>query len=577
MHAFRQSIDSRALRAIAAAILVAALTACGGGGVPDTTPPGPPLPPAGFGTIGPSGGTVQGIDGATVVVPPGALPEATTIAIARDASEAPPLPSALRPVGGIYAVTPHGTQFSLDATVNIPFNPAFLRAGERPILLKGDPDGDWTVVRGVTVRDGMMTAKVNGFSLFVPTACAEGDVTVGCGYNPEVIEQIPGQAVFGLDPLNSNLPTLIPTGSDVRIRQQQDASDPVRVQVNWNIPASSNMVSAACRSPSTLSVGLRLRPGLLYSITGQPGNNRLLLSETSATTDVIDASITPPELGRQFSVERSINVADYAYGANGTLLQIPPLPPGGVRDGSAVQVSLEVRCWDAATGSGVLLPTGTTPLVIARGFTASPLNITEQPRPLYGRLAAGASPRTGLMSGSVKFDFPFGAYFQDGEVRWELAMPGLAQFSDLPPLSSVPGATATNLPSSVDGFFADGERVVGRTGAWANGARLRATACVVRRENRSQRFCMTSLPAPVTVATSFETPRFTMQPASRTLSPGSQLSVRAAFEGLPTPAEVTWQARTSAGLPWTDARTQGFEVLMDPGSPADTRGATRLM
>jgi len=576
MHAFRQSIDSRALRAIATAIFVAALTACGGG-VPDTTPPGPPLPPAGFGTIGPSGGTVQGVDGATVVVPPGALPEATTIVIARDASEAPPLPSALRPVGGIYAVTPHGTQFSLDATVNIPFNPAFLRAGERPILLKGDPDGDWTVVRGVTVRDGMMTAKVNGFSLFVPTACAEGDVTVGCGFNPEFIVQTPGQAVFGLDPLNSNLPTLIPTGSDVRIRQQQDASEPVRVQVSWNIPASSNMVSAACRSPSTLSVGLRLTPGLLYSITGQPGSNRLLLSETSATTDVIDASITPPELGRQFLVERSINVADYAYGANGTLLQIPPLPPGGVRDGSAVQVSLEVRCRDAATGSSVLLPTGITPLVIGRGFADSPLNITEQPRPLYGRLAAGASPRTGLMSTSVKFEFPIGEFFQDGDVRWELAMPGLAQFSDLPQLSSVPGATATNLPSSVDGFFANGERVVGRTGTWANGARLRATACVVRRTNPSQRVCVTSLPAPVTVAASFEPPRFTTQPLSRTMSPGSQLTVRAAFEGLPTPAEVTWLARTSDGLPWTDARTQGFYVLMDPGSPADTRGATRLV
>lgn len=576
MHACWQSINSRALRAIAAAISVATLTACGGGGVPDTTPPGPPLPPAGFGTIGLSGGTVQGIDGTSVVVPPGALPAASTLAIARDASEAPPLPAALRAVGSTYAITPHGTQFSLDATVNIPFNPAFLRPGERPILLKGDPDGDWTVVRGVTVRDGMMTAKVNRFSLFVPTACAEGDATVGCGFNPDVIEQVPGQAVFGMDPLNSNLPTLTPTGSDVRIRQQQDANEPVRVQVGWNIPAASTVASTACRSPSTLSVGVRMTPGLLYSIAGQPGSNRLLLSQATAATEEFDRSITPPEFGQQFLVERSINVADYAY-PNGNLLEVPPLPPGGVRDGSAVHVDFEVRCRDAVTGSSVLLPTGVTPLVIARGFADSPLNITEQPRPLYGRLTAGASPRTGLMSGSVKFDFPFGAYFQDGEVRWELAMPGMAQFSDLSPLSSVPGATATNLPPSVDGFFADGERVVGRTGAWANGARLRATACVVRRENRSQRFCMTSLPAPVTVATSFETPRFTMQPASRTLSPGSQLSVRAAFEGLPTPAEVTWLARTSAGLPWTDARTQGFEVLMDPGSPADTRGATRLV
>src|SRR6185436_14144230 len=87
-------------------LAVCLLTGCGGGGG-DTSggagnSPGS-QPPSG---IGSAGGTVNGPNGAKVVVPAGALSQNTNIAVAQSSTGAPALPAGLSAVGEMFALTP---------------------------------------------------------------------------------------------------------------------------------------------------------------------------------------------------------------------------------------------------------------------------------------------------------------------------------------------------------------------------------------------------------------------------------------------------------------------------------------
>lgn len=85
--------------------------------------------------IGASGGTVNGPNGATIVIPAGALSQNTNIAIAQSSTGAPALPSGLTAVGEMFALTPHGTQFATPVTITIPFNESTTN-GTTPLLYK---------------------------------------------------------------------------------------------------------------------------------------------------------------------------------------------------------------------------------------------------------------------------------------------------------------------------------------------------------------------------------------------------------------------------------------------------------
>jgi hypothetical protein len=139
------------------------LTACGGGGG-DTSSgsgnSGGTQPPSG---IGSAGGTVNGPNGAKVVVPAGALSQSTNIAVAQSSSGAPALPSGLTAVGEMFALTPHGTQFATPVTITIPFNAAATN-GATPLLYKTNAQGNWETVAGATFNSGLATAQISSFS-----------------------------------------------------------------------------------------------------------------------------------------------------------------------------------------------------------------------------------------------------------------------------------------------------------------------------------------------------------------------------------------------------------------------------
>lgn len=190
-----EAIDTGAHRALSiprlAGLLLAALfclTACGGGSE-DEPAPSPP-PPSGM--IGSAGGTATGSSGAQVVVPAGALAQATAIAVAQSSTGTPPLPTGVTAAGQVFAFTPHGTTFAVPATITVPFDPAQLPAGATANLYKTNASGTgWEIVPGATVTGTLMSGQVSGFSHAV------------VGHEPPLVRNTPqrswGFLVYGGD------------------------------------------------------------------------------------------------------------------------------------------------------------------------------------------------------------------------------------------------------------------------------------------------------------------------------------------------------------------------------------------
>lgn len=147
-----------------------ALAGCGGGDGGEATPPptsnNPPPPPPPPPVIGAGGGTVTEASGASVIVPAGALTTDTTIRIAMDSTGAPTLPAGLIAAGNAYAITPHGGEFAQPVEVRLPAPNVTLQPNQTLKLAKAQPDGEWEVLDGTTLTDGILQAKVSSFSFF---------------------------------------------------------------------------------------------------------------------------------------------------------------------------------------------------------------------------------------------------------------------------------------------------------------------------------------------------------------------------------------------------------------------------
>ena len=116
-------------------LAVCLLTACGGGGGNTSGGSGNSGGTQAPSGIGSAGGTVNGPNGAKVVVPAGALSQSTSIAVSQSSTGAPALPAGLSAVSEMFALTPHGTQFATPVTITIPFN-ASATNGATPLLYK---------------------------------------------------------------------------------------------------------------------------------------------------------------------------------------------------------------------------------------------------------------------------------------------------------------------------------------------------------------------------------------------------------------------------------------------------------
>ena len=147
--------------------LLLGLSACGGGGgAGDDDAAGvqpPPLPPPQTG-IGAAGGTVQGPNGAKVVIPPGALTTNVEIKVEMVSTGVPALPAGLTAAGQVFAFTPHGTSFAVPVTMTLPFDATSVPAGFVPGFYKTNAQDQWERVGGATVDAGSITAQITSFS-----------------------------------------------------------------------------------------------------------------------------------------------------------------------------------------------------------------------------------------------------------------------------------------------------------------------------------------------------------------------------------------------------------------------------
>ena len=162
------SVAVQGIRSAAAALLFA-LAACGGGSDEGSGGGGSgggsePATPASGAVVGAAGGTVLGPNGTKVEIPPGALSAGTTTSVEQTSAASPSLPAGFSAVGQMFALTPHGTAFSVPATLTLPFDGSQVPAGMMPQVMKTNERNQWVPVAGATFGAGVVTAGVTGFS-----------------------------------------------------------------------------------------------------------------------------------------------------------------------------------------------------------------------------------------------------------------------------------------------------------------------------------------------------------------------------------------------------------------------------
>jgi hypothetical protein len=121
--------------------------------------------------IGPQGGSIQGPNGAELLVAAGSFEAPTPIALVLPpVGSTPALPSNVIAVGATYDVVPHAIQFSPVTVVSIPFDRTQVPAALTPHLLSATSvlDGQWqAVANGQHVGDGHIRAPVSMAGAFV--------------------------------------------------------------------------------------------------------------------------------------------------------------------------------------------------------------------------------------------------------------------------------------------------------------------------------------------------------------------------------------------------------------------------
>ncbi len=148
----------------AAGAVVCWLAGCGGGGGDAASQSAPESS-----AVGAAGGSVGGPDGASVVVPAGALVGDTTIRIAKDSTGAPPplAVDVVTPLSNTYALTPHGSGFRKPVTVSLPIEAGQAGAHDVLVILKAQPGGTWAIHLDVRRVGDRVEGEFDGFSYYV--------------------------------------------------------------------------------------------------------------------------------------------------------------------------------------------------------------------------------------------------------------------------------------------------------------------------------------------------------------------------------------------------------------------------
>lgn len=493
----------QALHAFIASLFVL-LAGCGGGGGGDAAVETPP--PAVAPTIGGDGGIVSGAasgsTGVTVVVPPGALQDVATIRVAADSTGAPAIPTWFRTAGPMVAITPHGATFSEPVTVRLPAPNVTLAVGERLLIAKAQPSGEWEVYADTRLNGGQLEVEVNSFSIFVPVVVPfTVPFTTGTGTLTQP---------FAMSPITltcDGVPCVFPE----RLRP---------MAVTATSSANGGYLPANCVSP---------RLSMVYQGGSSTGSILPLTPATSAT--VLRGSF-----------------------------ELPTGFPSLLTSNPALTVQVRMSCVDSATNANSTLNLVSTTITTdsARLPAGTPI-VREFPSALTQ--AAGDSPvlravfqrgASGATGSSAIPDYTAPTLSNQAEIYFERLSPGDSAWR----IVAAPLQTEAN-PRPYNGRpwqYWSLDLAIGALTSADNGASYRVRACYFQ---ASVTQCAISGTATLTVVQLAQLPSFTTQPRSMLIQPGQTASFTTQVSGTPAPT-LQWQRRDSAtGSDWANVGANG--------------------
>lgn len=366
-------VSMSALRCLLGIALSGLIAACGGAN--DT-----PAPSEGQATIGIAGGTVKGPDGVRVTLANGVMTQDTTVRVARDSSGAPEL-GGLRLLTPIYQITPHGEQLEAPARIVIPFDPAQLRSGTAPVIVRAQPGAtDWEVLK-TDVDGGVAAADSFSFSYYAVGECfISRDITVP---GPDPIASCPSGHSLSLRLLDSNA---------VQIPQLRNIDGTLLPMVTVD-------------KPTTFNVGLGWsRP------IGTARTDDLRLRVTSGVPGVLVRNIP-------------VNVDNFSLTVFGVTIDPAQIPGASAPGGKLVRIWATVAYqFDAFYPGCVCFQpaswTYTADLQIRVVYTGSQPSITEQPA--NQSVTAGQSALFRVSASAVNPTF-----------QWQRSEPNSTTFVDI--------------------------------------------------------------------------------------------------------------------------------------------------
>ena len=262
-----------------------ALTGCGGGGGGSVanvsvTPAAPPASAASS-PVGPdqtAAVTITGPNGAAVVMPAGAASAPVAIVVAQADASAPALPASAVAASSTYEITPHGQAFDKAVDVGVPFDTTSIAAGERPILLKAEPGGQWMAITDVRVDGGMLHALVADFSYFAVVSCGSYEITT-CAATPAIALKIAAPTISSAASAVLSPP---PAGSASDLAAVAERNGVVHLEMQVTVPAG------CLETQANLFLSLFMNVPDLIGISDEPesrGLHRILTLAYTGTDD----------------------------------------------------------------------------------------------------------------------------------------------------------------------------------------------------------------------------------------------------------------------------------------------------
>jgi hypothetical protein len=233
-------------------------------------------------TLDAAGGTVTGPDGVQVVVPPGALSQATAISIARSSVGAPDVLEAYPLSGHVYELTPHDLIFNIPVTVRVPVP----SGTASPSVFMASPGNDWNL-KDAIVTNGMAEWSRNSFSYLymgvlcsIPTSmindpywCQFSQSTLGISATPTkalsnlLVPVDPVNGVWGAYSVNEVAGLELRSAFSVAGNCRAISSRLVRGRMNTSTLAWGDWQLVATQTPVTTSTTHRLQGIAIFNVS----------------------------------------------------------------------------------------------------------------------------------------------------------------------------------------------------------------------------------------------------------------------------------------------------------------------